>query len=189
MERFVNTFDRNTSRTPSRSGFRIISADQDVSQVVSKPVQVDAEPILKDEVKVAELPVDNVCVKEEPSKPVIADNELPKTSFIVPEDTVQSAGKPIYLGYEHAVIEGPVIDIKDKDETETIVKVDEKALLQEKIDSLQATIDILTLAIQEKDDYIAKLKEYAQITDEELSVARAQNKTLIDVTGKFIMKI
>lgn len=189
MERFVNTFDRNTLRTPSRSGFRISSADQDVSQTASEPIQVDAKPILEDEVKAVELPIDDVCVKEEPSKPVIADKELPKTSFVVAEDTTKPVEKPIYLGYEHAVIEGPVIDVKDKDETETVVKVDEKALLQEKIDSLQATIDILTLAIQEKDDYIAKLKEYAQITDEELSVARAQNKTLIDVTGKFIMKI
>lgn len=191
MERFVNTFGRNTDRTSPRAGFRVMSSQVTVSQ--DKPtVTVEIQPV-EDTLVDEPIKVEQSVAAVEP-----AQESTPKVAEVA--QPIKEAIKPHNL-FEMFInsLSEPALDNDAVEEAQQVVATEAvtgKATEDHEadntyIDELVAakrTIEVLTQAIAEKDEYISKLKEYAQVSDDELKLAKEQNKTLLEVTGKFVMR-
>lgn len=187
MERNKITFDRGANRSILRTGFRVVSAESDEPVNTIADAQEEIKEPAIEEPAIEEKPV-TVDVPEEiiatPEEPIIKEEEIakPKISFATFLRTLKK--EHVEEPVAESVAEEPVVEPATPEIAP--VAVDTK---QSIIDALNAKIDILTSAIAEKDEYIAKLKDYAQVSDEELRLAKEKNKTLVEITGKFIMKI
>lgn len=180
MERFVNTFGRNTDRTSPRAGFRVIAAQSDSSQdeptaaVETQPIE---DTLVDESIKVEQLvEAAEPEVVEEPQADL--EPKKPQNPF---EMFINSLPKP-------AIDEEIVSEPEVTEPIELIPIPPQAESVMDQLDAAKRTIEVLSQAIAEKDEYISKLKEYAQVSDDELKLAREQNKTLLEVTGKFVMR-
>lgn len=206
MERFVNNFSRDTNRTASRSGFRVsfvkpattvnvedkepektivqpaeetntvpeVSANESIEATVVEPVNVQAKLDTEEKAEVS---------AECDTKAFSSFDDFLKT---IPCELIDDSAQEIIAEEPketpQVFTSAPIPDVSVSTECS------EEYHTESEFEAAKKTIDMLTQAIVEKDEYIAKLKEYAQVTDDELKLAREQNKTLLEVTGKFVMK-
>lgn len=189
MERNKITFDRGASRSILRTGFRVVSAESDepVNTIADAQEEIKEpaieEPVIEEKPVTVDVPEEIIAKPEEiTAKEEPEEITKPKISFATFLRTLKK--EHVEEPVAESVAEEPVVEPTTPEIAP--VAVDTK---QSIIDALNAKIDILTSAIAEKDEYITKLKDYAQVSDEELRLAKEKNKTLVEITGKFIMKI
>lgn len=181
MERNKITFDRGANRSILRTGFRVVSAEptEPVNTIADEPEEIK-EPVIEEQPVPVDVPEE---IKEEPKEEVKPEEiAKPKVSFATFLRTLKK--EHIEEPAAESISEEPIVEPLTQEIAPVIVDTKQSI-----IDALNAKIDILTSAIAEKDEYIAKLKDYAQVSDEELRLAKEKNKTLVEITGKFIMKI
>lgn len=181
MERNNITFDRGANRSILRTGFRVVSAEptEPVNTIADEPEEIK-EPVIEEQPVTVDVPEE---IKEEPKEEVKPEEiAKPKVSFATFLRTLKK--EHIEEPAAESTSEEPIVEPITQEIAPVIVDTKQSI-----IDALNAKIDILTSAIAEKDEYIAKLKDYAQVSDEELRLAKEKNKTLVEITGKFIMKI
>lgn len=183
MERNKITFDRGANRSILRTGFRVVSAEptEPENTIADKPEEIK-EPVIEEQPVTVDVP-EEIIAKEEPEEEVKPEEiAKPKVSFATFLRTLKK--EHIEEPAAESTSEEPIVEPITQEIAPVIVDTKQSI-----IDALNAKIDILTSAIAEKDEYIAKLKDYAQVSDEELRLAKEKNKTLVEITGKFIMKI
>lgn len=206
MERFVNNFSRDTNRTASRSGFRVSSIkpattvnteDKEPEKTIVQPVEeADTVPEVgvNESIEATVIEPVNVQAKLDVEENAEVSAECDTKAFSSFDDFLKTIPCELIDDSVHE------IDTEEPKETPqsftsapipeaaTSTECSEECHTESEFEAAKKTIDMLTQAIVEKDEYIAKLKEYAQVTDDELKLAKEQNKTLLEVTGKFVMK-
>lgn len=185
MERNKITFDRGASRSILRTGFRVVSAESDEPvNTIADAQEETKEPAIEEKPVTVDVPEEIIAKPEEPIVKEGQEEEIakPKISFATFLRTLKK--EHVEEPVAESLAEEPVVEPTTPEIAPAVVDTKQSI-----IDALNAKIDILTSAIAEKDEYIAKLKDYAQVSDEELRLAKEKNKTLVEITGKFIMKI
>lgn len=199
----IDSNNRNSSRTMNRSGFRInipfnSHIEREEKSSDDTPVAVKSEenkPIVTQRLAIATPTLARSTLEPlavtAPLQIAQVPPETLETACTIPEvealkSTVASMG---YRCMSVSEIRGGLKEAEIPKSTVDETAVDETAELKEKIELLENQIEILTTDISTKDEMIKTLKDYVQVTDEELQLAVEKHKSLLDITGKFIMKI
>lgn len=206
MERFVNNFSRDTNRTASRSGFRVSSIkpvttvnveDKEPEKTIVQPVEeVDTVPEVgvNESIEATVIEPVNVQAELDIEENAEVSAECDTKAFSSFDDFLKTIPCELTDDSVHEIDTEKPKETPQSFTSAPIPEVtastgcSEEYHTESEFEAAKKTIDMLTQAIVEKDEYIAKLKEYAQVTDDELKLAKEQNKTLLEVTGKFVMK-
>lgn len=187
----IDSNARNSSRVMNRSGFRInvpggLPVDKQEKSSNERTTIIEpeeAKPAVTERLSIA---IPTTIQPVEVNSRLITGQEEPEA----PSTTLtlgDSKHAPELMECEHISV-SQLVSTSLTTQSDNIV-IDECAELKEKIELLESEIEMLTYSITTKDEMIKALKDYAQVSDEELQLAIQKQKSLLDITGKFIMKI